>query len=95
MRREMAKIISCNAEKCSYNREILCNALAINVGGSGAICNAFVNTEVKCIGNEMESSVTACKMQDCKFNDCLICNAPAIDIRINGNQAICNRFSVS
>lgn len=92
MKNEMSKISSCNAATCSYNREMLCRALAINVGGSGAFCNAFVNMDIKCEGDNFESGIGACKMKDCRFNDCLMCTSPSIDIEMNGIQAMCNKF---
>ncbi len=94
MRTEMSKVTSCNVKDCSYNNDVLCGARAINVGGSGAICNAFVHMNVKCAGEEIESGVGACKMNDCRYNDCLICSAPGVDIGMNGSQAMCNTFAV-
>ena len=65
---------------------------AVNVGGSGAICDAFIETASKCGPNDLVGGVGACKVTECKFNDCLECSAPGINIKWNGSNAMCNTF---
>ncbi len=88
----MPKIMDCSVEACAYNREKKCHALAINVGGSGPICDAFVSASAKCAQDDVLGGVGACKVKSCKFNDCLMCSAPGISVHTSDRQALCNTF---
>lgn len=89
---EMPKITKCDVVLCGYNKESQCNALAINVGGSGPICNAFLGSTVKCATNRASGGVSACKVKNCRFNDCFICAAPEIYVGLDKGQAECSTF---
>lgn len=91
---DMPKVLDCGVEMCSYNREKKCRAMAINVGGSGPICEAFVKTSAKCGTSDVIGGVGACKVKDCMFNDCLQCTASGIDVEWHGTQAMCDTFKL-
>ncbi len=88
----MPKILECDAEHCAYNADNMCHALAINVGGSEAVCNAFVHASPKCPQKDAAGAVGACSKKDCGWNDCLSCTAPSIDVRWKDNRALCDTF---
>jgi len=92
MMTEMPKIMGCDADMCGYNKEGMCHTIAINVGGSGPICDAFVESVPKCGGTENIGGVGACKIKNCQFNDCLMCTASSIDVKWHGSQAMCETF---
>ena len=92
MMTEMPKIRECDVKMCGYNKEDKCHAMAINVGGSGPICDAFVEATAKCGETEIIGGVGACKVKDCRFNDCLMCSAAGIDVKWYGSQAMCETF---
>jgi hypothetical protein len=89
----MPKIKRCDVEMCGHNKDGLCYALAINVGGSGPICAAFAKTSTKCEGRKTIGGVGACKTTDCRFNDCLMCSAPEIGVGWHESNATCGTFS--
>jgi hypothetical protein len=90
---KMPRIKTCDAKMCGYNRDGICYTIAINVGASGPRCNAFVQADIKCGGDEITSGVGACKMKECQYNDCLICTAPDISVKWHGIQALCQTFT--
>ncbi len=89
---KMPLVTECVVGSCSYNKDRICHAFAINVGGSGPICDAFVSASIKCTGNNGMGGVGACKTKSCKFNDCLMCAAPDIHVQLSGSQAVCSTF---
>lgn len=91
---EMPKVIECDAKMCAYNKEKRCRVLAINVGGSGPICEAFVKTTPKCAAKDIMAGVGACKVKECKFNGCLMCGASGINVQWDGSQAMCDTFKL-
>lgn len=88
----MSKIVGCNVDQCAYNEKERCGALAINVGGSGPVCKAFINAATKCRMPDVSGSVGACKQKDCEYNDCLLCGAADIRVRWNDGKAVCGTF---
>lgn len=66
--------------------------MAINIGGSGPICDAFAKETAKCGSNEVIAGVGACKIKNCQFNDCLMCTAPGINVELHSSQALCATF---
>lgn len=91
---EMPKVVDCGMEMCAYNKEKKCHVLAINVGGSVPICEAFVKAAVKCASSEIIGGVGACKMKDCQFNECLMCAASGIHVQSSGSQAMCDTYKL-
>lgn len=89
---KMPEVIDCTMEICAYNKGKKCHALAINVGGSGPICEAFIKAAAKCASDEITGGVGACKIKDCQFNECLMCAAPGIHMKSSGSQVICDTF---
>jgi|WetSurMetagenome_2_1015567.scaffolds.fasta_scaffold40242_4 hypothetical protein len=91
---KMSEILDCDVEQCAHNKDEKCNALAINVGGSGPVCHAFVKAAAKCVQPAVTAGVGACKMKDCEFNDCLSCTASGIDVHWRNGQAICDTYKL-
>ena len=90
---DMPKVSNCGMEKCSYNSQGRCHAMAINVGGAeGAMCDTFAETSAKCVSNGGSGKVGACRMIGCEFNDCLECMAPSVEITKSNNHPFCLTF---
>lgn len=89
----MPKIVDCNADKCSYNSDNKCHAMAITVGGPGPICDTVFETSIKGGVPDMSGGVGACKIMDCCHNEMLECSArEGIHVRLHENQAECETF---
>ncbi len=92
---DMSKIIKCNAEECSYNKQQQCHALAITVGDdSQPRCDTFLSSSQK--GGDMATSgqVGACKVAVCKYNQSLECNAGQIEVGNKAGTAFCLTFEL-
>jgi len=90
---QMSEILGCNVSQCAYNRDNKCHAMAINVGGTSPLCDAFTETVAKCGDTQINGSVGSCKLKDCRFNDCLMCTATGIRVKWDNNQAMCETFA--
>lgn len=81
----------CEVDKCFYNRERLCHAPAINVGGSHPNCDTFI-TKVDHINRQTTGMVGACHVSQCRFNADLTCNAAGIVVAYHTDHADCDTF---
>ncbi len=91
---EMPQIQQCEVEKCSYNQNQECHALAITVGhGSRPMCDTFWQAEMKGGDPSQNGRVGACRTVDCMFNQSLECQADnGISVGSMGDDADCLTF---
>jgi hypothetical protein len=91
---EMPVINNCEVESCSYNRDRMCHALAITVGGAmHAHCDTFLTGAAKGGDPGAVGHVGACKMSDCRYNVDLECQASGISVGAHQDQADCLTYS--
>ncbi len=89
---DMPKITSCNAEKCAYNRDQECHAMAITVGNDGnPLCDTSDTSHPKG-GISETGGVGACKSADCQFNQNLECSAQNIAVGMQSEQPMCSTY---
>ncbi|MDX1763698.1 MAG: DUF1540 domain-containing protein [bacterium] len=73
---QMPMIVSCTGSDCSYNKDMICNAMAVTIGEEGeAICDTYYHGSRRIAYPETVSFVGACKMESCRFNRYLECTA--------------------
>ena len=76
MPEKMPLIVSCTGSDCSYNRNLICEAMAVNIGADRqAVCDPFCQTDHKIVHPAAVSFVGACKMERCRFNRNVECTA--------------------
>ena len=88
---QLPPVTECQVEKCFYNRDLMCHAPAINVGGEHPNCDTFIPK-----GNHIMRSDTAmvgaCHVDDCKYNQELMCQAAGIVVALHNLHADCGTF---
>ena len=89
---ELPPVSRCDVNECFYNRERICHAPAINVGGSHPNCDTFITAENHINRQEM-GMVGACHVSQCKFNADLTCHAAGIVVAHHGDHADCDTFT--
>ncbi len=78
---QMPAVTECTAEKCAYNNNHTCHALAITVGQqSDARCDTFTTAAERGGDPAATGHVGACTMSDCQHNVELECQAPGITV---------------
>ena len=88
----MPKVLTCEINKCAYNMDSMCHAMAINVGGSHPMCDTYMEKAQKGGVPDMIGVVGACKIDDCEFNQSLECAAEGINIRLHSDHADCRTY---
>jgi len=84
-------VSSCEVEKCHYNRDNMCHAPAINVGGPHPNCDTFAPTADH-INRQNTGLVGACHVSQCRYNSDLTCSAAGIVVGNHADHADCNTF---
>ncbi|RDY28044.1 DUF1540 domain-containing protein [Romboutsia weinsteinii] len=101
--------IDCSVTKCSHNKESVCYANRINVGGYGAktacdtCCASFLDkAHYSNLTNNTNTDgpcdCLVCDAKDCKHNDNKLCTANSI--QVNGgdvhiyNETECSTFAL-
>ncbi|MBI4495555.1 MAG: DUF1540 domain-containing protein [Deltaproteobacteria bacterium] len=93
MAKQMPKVLECEVQECSYNKNKVCHAMAITVGGlKHPMCDTFLKSAQKGGVPDMTGGVGACKEDDCKFNRSLECNAPGIHVGTHMDHGDCKTF---
>jgi len=87
----MPPVKMCDVLQCFYNREKMCHAPAINVGGSHPLCDTFLAAGNHIPRNEM-SAVGACHVSQCRYNQELTCHADGINVVLHNDHADCGTF---
>jgi len=91
---EMPQIIKCDAGECAFNRDEMCHAMAITVGGPGDHqCDTFLRSSTKGGVADRTGLVGACKVASCKYNNSLECSASGINVGHEGTKADCLTFA--
>jgi len=90
---ETVKILSCEAEKCAYNRSRVCHALAVTIGSSHQQCDTYMADTEKGGVSGVQGTVGACHMKICRYNQMLECSAPAIEIGEHSRHGDCKTFA--
>ena len=95
MTMNMPKVTECTVEKCSYNAERQCHALAITVGDSGGepACDTYFPALQQGGVMEATAGVGACKTADCQYNQDFECAAENIAVGLQENQPDCLTYS--
>ncbi|MBI4351479.1 MAG: DUF1540 domain-containing protein [Elusimicrobia bacterium] len=87
-----AKILSCGAESCAYNKKMECHALAITVGSSHQQCDTYMEDSRKGGVAGAHATVGACHMKNCRFNKLLECSASEIVLGAHTKHGDCCTF---
>src|SRR3989338_1926926 len=88
---KLPNVEECTVVNCAYNKDNLCHAAAITVGGDIPCCDTFTNDRGK--GGIPEiGSVGACKVVNCEYNDSLECSAGSIVVGSLECKADCLTF---
>jgi len=88
---EMPPVTKCEVTNCFYNRDMLCHAPAINVGGEHPMCDTFLPS-ANHIPGDQTSAVGACHVDQCRFNMDLTCHAAGILVASHNDHADCETF---
>jgi hypothetical protein len=89
--KDMPPVTECDVENCFYNRNKLCHAAAINIGGEHPNCDTFVSEPDHTRRNE-GSMVGACHVTHCRFNNQMLCQASSIHVAPHSGHADCATF---
>ena len=94
---EMPKVMACSVEKCAYNSNKSCHAMAITVGepGGDPACDTFFVAEPHGGVMDMTAGVGACKSGDCKFNKDYECVASSITVEMQKGHPDCMTYEAS
>lgn len=92
---EMSHVKQCDVSKCAYNRQNICHALAITVGGSATHprCDTYCHSNHKGGDPEAMAGVGACKVESCEYNESLECCADDIRVGFKRDEIDCLTFS--
>ncbi len=87
------KVERCRVAECCYNRDEMCHALAITVGGRGdhPACDTFCDYGLKG-GEAAMADIGACKVDECAYNQNLECKASGIVVGPAQDEADCLTF---
>jgi hypothetical protein len=88
---QLPPVTQCQVDECFYNREMMCHAPAINVGGEHPNCDTFIPKGTHIMRSET-SMVGACHVDQCRFNQELTCRAAGIVVAHHLNHADCETF---
>jgi hypothetical protein len=88
MNEPMPPVSKCDVTQCFYNRDAMCHAPAINVGGEHPMCDTFITANNHIPGDQM-SAVGACHVAQCEYNQDLTCRADGILVGLHNNHADC------
>ncbi|HKL22606.1 MAG TPA: DUF1540 domain-containing protein [Tichowtungia sp.] len=91
MAMKMPKVTACTVEKCSYNKDQSCRALAITIGDPGGepACDTYFPALQQGGVMDATAGVGACKAADCKFNQDFECAAESISVGLQRNDPDC------
>jgi hypothetical protein len=90
----MPLISACEVLQCFYNRDNVCHAPAINVGGSHPVCDTFV-AQREHIHRDAAGAVGACHVSQCRWNSDLTCAAASIAVSLHNDHPDCSTFAPS
>lgn len=89
---EMPEITECTAETCVYNKDSMCHARGITVGGmDDHECDTMLIASPH-TQREARAGVGACRAMGCKHNRDFECQAPGISVDFSGGNAECDTF---
>ncbi len=89
---DLAKVMTCAVDDCSYNHTHTCSAAAVTIGARDkASCVTFIPLSIKGGLDRVQSFVGACQMGDCVHNDHLECTAAAV--RVGADNADCLTYA--
>jgi len=87
----MPEVSKCSVEKCAYNSNQACHAIAITIGqpAGDPSCDTYFEASRHGGVKDLHAGVGACKLADCKLNLDYECSAPQIKVGINAGQPDC------
>jgi hypothetical protein len=91
---KIPKISKCSVKACSYNKNSMCHAAAITVGGPKPCCDTFTELATKG-GMGGTGGVGACRVDNCIYNQNLECTAKTITIAQKSCNADCLTFEAA
>jgi len=91
---KMPEVTKCSVEKCAYNSQQSCHAMAITVGepAGDPSCDTYFEASRHGGVKDMKAGVGACKLSDCQHNMDYECSAPNIMVGFKGGQPDCLTF---
>ncbi|HOF87749.1 MAG TPA: DUF1540 domain-containing protein [Armatimonadota bacterium] len=88
---QLPPVTKCDVEECFYNRQTMCHAPAINVGGEHPNCDTFI-PKGEHIMRSNTAMVGACHVDQCEYNQELTCHAAGIVVTHHLQHADCDTF---
>ena len=91
---KMSPVQDCSASDCAFNKNQVCHALAINIGGPSGIpyCDTYTSSDEEGGDAEAHAGVGACKVAACEYNTHLECTASTIEVGFKQNKVACLTF---
>lgn len=90
---QMPKITQCEVSECAYNRNMMCHALAITIGGGDDhMCDTFYESEMQGGDPKSTGCVGACRSVSCTHNENLECCASEIKVGHKQMEIDCMTF---
>lgn len=83
-----AMVVTCKVTECSYNKEEMCAAPEIRVGGPHPECDTFTPSEGS-VGGQQEARVCSCSVSRCTFYADARCEAPGVTVGRHADHADC------
>lgn len=88
----MPMVKMCDASVCAYNKDNMCHAMAITVGGPMPMCDTAMESMEKGGMDGMTAGVGACKVMSCMHNKSLECTAEMVNMKFHMNHCECDTF---
>lgn len=91
---KMSPVKECDATDCAYNKNKICHALAITVGGPTGIpyCDTYCSSDEMGGDADASAGVGACKVSACEYNEHLECSAQNIQVGFQQDKVSCLTF---
>jgi hypothetical protein len=85
-----AHVMTCLAERCSWNCMDECCAPKIEIGADHPACDTFTTGSVHPM--DVNAEVEDCKVTDCHFNNAMACSAAGITLSTHSGHADCMTY---
>ena len=86
-------VLSCEMERCAYNRQRICHSRAIMIGDRHPTCDTFTKASVSGGEDDMVAVVGSCRVTGCAHNNALECTAEGVQVGVHGRHADCITYT--
>ena len=90
MQNDEARVLTCLAEDCSYNRDAECCAPKIEIGDDHPKCDMYTTSQVSTTAGE--PAISQCMVSQCHFNSDSECGASGVTMTTHSGHADCATF---